>query len=102
MLAQQNLEQLTSGLREAVLASTNNVIVFRTGPLKVAAANERLGSWSRGPLTRLPRLAASATVSTGSGLTRSRANWSSSGSPAGSMIGRPAVRPAWSANAEYP
>ena len=69
VLAHQNLEQLTPGLREAVLASTNNVIVFRTGLQEAAAAHERLGTWSGGPLTRLPRLTAATTLSTGAGLT---------------------------------
>ena len=69
VLAHQNLEQLTSGLREAVLASTNNVVVFRTGLKEAAAAHARLGSWSGGLLTRLPRLTAAATLSTGTGLT---------------------------------
>lgn len=69
VLAHQNLEQLTLGLREAVLASTNNVVVFRTGLREASAADQRLGSWSGGSLTRLARLTAAATLSTGIGLT---------------------------------
>lgn len=69
VLAHQNLEQLTTALREAVLASTNNVVVFRTGLREASAAHQRLGSWSGGPLTRLARLTAATTLSSGVGLT---------------------------------
>ncbi|SHJ61375.1 DNA helicase HerA, contains HAS-barrel and ATPase domains [Tessaracoccus bendigoensis DSM 12906] len=69
VLAHQNLEQLTPNLREAVLSSTNNVFVFRTGIREAGAAHERLGSWAGDSLTRLERLTAAVTVNTGSGFT---------------------------------
>lgn len=69
VLAHQNLEQLTSNLREAVLSSTNNVMVFRTGIRESVAAHERLGAWGGSSLTRLERLTAAVSVNTGSGFT---------------------------------
>lgn len=69
VLAHQNLEQLTPHLREAVLSSTNNVFVFRTGIREANAAEERLGRWGGGALTRLARLTAAVTVNTGDGFT---------------------------------
>lgn len=65
VLSHQHLEQLSSAMREAALATTNNVIVFRSGPREAAAALTRLGSWSSGPLTRMPRLTAAATLLAG-------------------------------------
>lgn len=65
VLAHQHLEQLKPELREATLATTNNVIVFRTGPREEITARMRLGDWPGGPLTRLPRLQAAATLSQG-------------------------------------
>lgn len=59
------LEQLTPRLREAAVAATSNVIVFRSGPREEVAALRRLGSWPGGPLTRLQRFQAAATVSQG-------------------------------------
>lgn len=67
--AHQNLEQLTPSLREALQSSTNNAVVFRTGHREAASSLERLGSWAGGSLTRLPRLTAACTLSTGGGLT---------------------------------
>lgn len=64
VMAHQHLEQLSVQLREAALANTNNVIVFRSGPMEAATAMLRLGSWPSGPLTRLARLTAAATLST--------------------------------------
>lgn len=66
VLAHQHLEQLTSHLQQATLATTNNVIVFRSGPREAVAALTRLGTWGGGTLTRLPRLQAAATLSQGS------------------------------------
>ena len=60
---------LTPHLREAVLSSTNNVFVFRTGIREANAAEERLGRWGGGALTRLARLTAAVTVNTGDGFT---------------------------------
>ena len=65
VLAHQHLEQLTSHLRDATLATTNNVVVFRSGPREAMAALTRLGDWAGGPLTRLPRFHAAATLSLG-------------------------------------
>lgn len=65
VLAHQHLEQLTADLREAALANTSNVIVFRSGPREAATSALRLGSWAGGPLTRLPVLQAAATLSQG-------------------------------------
>jgi len=65
VLAHQHLEQLTPHLRDATLATTNNVVVFRSGPREAAAALSRLGEWAGGPLTRLPRFHAAATLSLG-------------------------------------
>lgn len=65
VLAHQHLEQLTPHLRDATLATTNNVIVFRSGPREAVAALTRLGNWAGGPLTRLPRFHAAATLSLG-------------------------------------
>lgn len=65
VISHQHLEQLSSALQEAALATTNNVIVFRSGPREAAAALTRLGGWPSGPLTRLPRLTAAATLSAG-------------------------------------
>ena len=67
--AHQNLEQLTPSLREALASSTNNAVVFRTGHREAASSSERLGSWSGGSLTRLPRLSATCTLSSGGVLT---------------------------------
>lgn len=64
-ISHQHLEQLSSAMREAALATTNNVIVFRSGPREAATALTRLGGWPSGPLTRLPRLTAAATLSAG-------------------------------------
>lgn len=58
VLAHQNLEQLTPALREAALATTSNVLVFRAGPQEEFAALRRLGDWAGGPLTRLRRFQA--------------------------------------------
>lgn len=63
IIAHQHLEQLSSALREAALANTNNVIVFRSGPREAQTALIRLGSWPSGPLTRLPRMTAATTLS---------------------------------------
>lgn len=65
VLAHQNLEQLTPSLREAVLSSTGSVVAFRTGARESAATLDRLGSWTGGLLTRLPRLSAAVTLSDG-------------------------------------
>lgn len=65
VIAHQHLGQLGSELREAALATTNNVIAFRSGPMEASATMMRLGSWSSGLLTRLPRLSAAATLSSG-------------------------------------
>lgn len=65
VLAHQHLEQLTPHLRDATLATTSNIVVFRSGPREAAAALTRLGGWSGGPLTRLPRFHAAATLSLG-------------------------------------
>ena len=65
VLAHQHLEQLTPHLRDATLATTSNVIVFRSGPREASAASSRLGSWAGGPLTRLPRFHAASTLSLG-------------------------------------
>lgn len=65
VLAHQHLEQLAPELREATLATTSNVIVFRSGPREAVTALTRLGDWGGGSLTRLPRLQASATLSQG-------------------------------------
>lgn len=66
VLAHQHLEQLTAHLQQATLATTNNVVVFRSGPREAVAALTRLGTWGGGTLTRLPRLQAAATLSQGS------------------------------------
>lgn len=66
VLAHQNLEQLTPQLREAVGSSTNNVVSFRTGHREAVAVHERLGTWAGGPLTRLPRLTAAVSLTSGS------------------------------------
>lgn len=63
VMAHQHLEQLSGPLREAALANTSNVIVFRSGPREAQTALMRLGNWPSGPLTRLPRLTAAATLS---------------------------------------
>jgi len=65
VLAHQHLEQLTEHLRDASLATTSNVIVFRSGPREAATSAVRLGSWAGGSLTRLPRFHAAATLSLG-------------------------------------
>lgn len=65
ILAHQHLEQLGVHLRQAALATTNNVIIFRSGPVEAVAATTRLGSWAGGSLTRLPRFQAAATLSQG-------------------------------------
>lgn len=65
VLAHQNLEQLTTHLRDAALASTANVISFRSGPREAISALSRLGTWAGGSLTRLPRFQAAATLSQG-------------------------------------
>lgn len=69
VLAHQNLEQLEGSLREAVISSTNNVVVFRTGIQEAGAALVRLGSWPGEPLTRLERMTAAASLNVGSGFT---------------------------------
>lgn len=46
VLAHQHLEQLTPHLREAALATTSNVVVFRSGPREAATAVTRLGAWA--------------------------------------------------------
>lgn len=69
VLAHQNLDQLTGSLREAVISSTNNVVVFRTGIQEAVTALARLGSWQGGALTRLQRLTAAASLNVGSGFT---------------------------------
>lgn len=65
VIAHQNLEQLTSELREAALSTTSNTIVFRSGPREAVTALTRLGTWPGGPLTRLRRLHAAASLSQG-------------------------------------
>lgn len=65
VLAHQHLEQLQPVLREATLATTSNVIVFRSGPREAGAALTRLGDWAGSSLTRLPRFQAAATLSQG-------------------------------------
>lgn len=65
VLAHQSLEQLTDDLRQSTLATTSNVIVFRTGPHEAGSALSRLGAWSGGALTRLPRFQAATTLSQG-------------------------------------
>ncbi len=69
VLAHQNLEQLTVSLREAVMSTCNNVAVFRTGIREARTAEERLGGWAGGSLTRLRRLECAATISSGGTLT---------------------------------
>lgn len=69
VVAHQNLEQLDGSLREAVISSTNNVVVFRTGIQEMGAALARLGEWSGGLLTRLERLTAATSLNVGSGFT---------------------------------
>lgn len=65
VLAHQSLEQLTPHLRDAAVASTANVIAFRSGPREAVSVLSRLGSWAGGSLTRLPRFQAAATLSQG-------------------------------------
>lgn len=65
VMAHQHLQQLGHDLREAALANTSNVVVFRSGPMEAQTALDRLGRWPSGPLTRLPRLTAAATLSMG-------------------------------------
>ena len=65
VLAHQNMAQLSESLRSAVLSTTNSVAVFRSGPIDAPASVFRLGGWSGGLLTRLPRMQAAATVSAG-------------------------------------
>lgn len=65
VIAHQHLEQLSPVLRDAALATTSNVVVFRSGPREAESALSRLGAWPGGLLTRLPRLQAAATLSTG-------------------------------------
>lgn len=65
VVAHQSLEQLTAELRQAVLATTSNIIVFRSGPVEAISARERLGGWWGGSLTRLPRMHAATTLSQG-------------------------------------
>lgn len=69
VLAHQHLEQLTDALREAALATTNNVIVFRSGPREAATALLRLGGWPGGPLTRLRRFHCATTLAQGDQVT---------------------------------
>lgn len=69
VVAHQNLQQLTGSLREAVLASTNNVVVFRTGIREADAALARLGRWPGTSLTRLERLTAAVSLNVGDGFT---------------------------------
>lgn len=65
VLAHQHLEQLQPVLRGATLATTTNVVVFRSGPREAQTALTRLGDWGGGSLTRLPRFQAAATLSQG-------------------------------------
>lgn len=69
VLAHQNLEQLSTHLRDAALASTANVIAFRSGPREAMSSLARLGTWAGGSLTRLPRFQAAATLSQGAAQT---------------------------------
>ena len=69
VLAHQNLEQLTRSLAEAVQSTCNNVAAFRTGIREARAAEERLGGWEGGSLTRLRRLQCAATLSSDGSLT---------------------------------
>lgn len=69
VLAHQNLEQLTVSLAEAVMSTCNNVAMFRTGIREARTAEERLGGWAGGSLTRLRRLECAATISSGGTLT---------------------------------
>lgn len=51
------------------MSTCNNVAMFRTGIREARTAEERLGGWAGGSLTRLRRLECAATISSGGTLT---------------------------------
>ena len=70
VLAHQHLGQLSPSMLGALEANAATLLAFRSSGVDAARAHDRLGTWTGGPLTRLPSLRAATTLASPHGQTQ--------------------------------